>query len=148
MVETIEPLPAFEAGCLRDDCMVGVEESGGEASELPHHAEVGFTVAVVGGRVEDDGVAFAVDGGVGVPEVPVEQCGGDGDAFEVLRQLFDDAFCCGEEFVIMVAVFDELQLAFQPLFAKKFNPIVRPVVDLWSYADGVVHVESEARFFS
>lgn len=104
--------------------MVGVEEGGGEASEHPHHAEVGLAVAVVGGRVEDDGVAFAVGGRVGVPEVAVEQCGGDGDAFEVLRELFDDALCCGEKLTVMVAVFDELQLTFQSLFTKKFDPIV------------------------
>lgn len=38
------------------ELVVPFEESGGEATEHVHDAEVGFGVAVVGGGVEDDGL--------------------------------------------------------------------------------------------
>jgi hypothetical protein len=38
------------------ELVVPLKESGGEAAEHVHDAEVGFRVAVVGGGVEDDGL--------------------------------------------------------------------------------------------
>ena len=138
MVEVVERLAHPVARVHGPGRAVGLVEAGAEAAEELGHGEVGLAVAVVDGRVVDDGLAVGQRRPVAAPEVAVQQRGRRTVALEEGGQRLEQAPAALEPGASVAAALGELELEAQAALAPEGHPVVHPAVGLRGRADGVV----------
>ena len=135
VVEVVKVFADFVAGVQWPCLVVGFVEFFAKAAEHFGEGDVGFSVSVVGGGVEDDGVAFGIKVHVAAPEVSVEEGGLGGVVGEEFANLFEEFFLSGKGFA---GALGEVELVAKAMVAVEFGPGVGKWVFLWCGADDVL----------